>query len=222
MLKDLNKNYNRDTILRCKYKRDILIMQINKQEKSPIKQRILQYIDYKGISKYKFYKESGITRGILDQSTGLSEETLVKFLDYAREISYRWLLFGMGEMLYDQDGDEAKEGREHRIFAHSDEYGIPFYSEADYFTTVRGDYMLPKYANGDIIACKKIPINTFFFTHRMYLLKTEQGEVVTKVRLEENENTVILYSDNKEYGITAMPVNKILELYIIIGVMKIE
>lgn len=197
-------------------------MQINKQEKSPIKQRILQYIDYKGVSKYKFYKESGITRGILDQSTGLSEDTLVKFLDYAREISYKWLLFGTGEMLYDQDGDEVKEEREHRIFSHSDEYGIPFYNEADYFTTVRGDYMLPKYANGDIIACKKIPTNTFFFAHRIYLLKTEQGEIVTKVRVGEKENTVILYSDNKEYEITVVPTDKIQELYIIIGVMKIE
>lgn len=201
-------------------------MQINEQEKSPIKQRILQYVDYKGISKYKFYKESGITRGVLDQSTGISEETLLKFLDYAREISYKWILFGVGEMLYSQGSSEESEcenmGAEHRLFSHLDEYGVPFYKEADFFATVRGDYMYPRYANGDVVACKKLPNDTFFFSHRIYLMRTEQGEIVTKVRVGESSNSLIFYSDNAEYEPTMVPRDKIEAIYIIIGVMKID
>ena len=68
------------------------------QENSPIKQRILQYLDNKGISRYKFYKETGITRGILDQNNGISEENIHKFLAYAQDISIVWLVKGEGGM----------------------------------------------------------------------------------------------------------------------------
>lgn len=74
-------------------------MQENKQEFSPIKKRILQYIDIKDISVYKFYKESAITRGILAQSNGISEENIAKFLAYANDVNPSWLLTGAGEIL---------------------------------------------------------------------------------------------------------------------------
>ena len=69
------------------------------QEKSPIKQRILQFIEYKGITQYEVYKNTGITRGILTQNNGISEENLSRFLEYYHEISTKWLLTGEGSML---------------------------------------------------------------------------------------------------------------------------
>lgn len=74
-------------------------MQENKQEKSQIKQKILLYLQSKNISEYRFYKDSGITRGILQQPNGISEENLSRFLDYAKDINSDWLLTGKGEML---------------------------------------------------------------------------------------------------------------------------
>lgn len=68
------------------------------QENSPIKKRILQVIDLKSITKYEFYKKSGITRGILDQNNGISEENIAKFLEYMPDISTHWLLTGQGSM----------------------------------------------------------------------------------------------------------------------------
>ncbi len=69
------------------------------QEKSLIKQNILKYLDLQGISPYKFYQDSGITRGILAQNNGMSEENTAKFLAYCPEISAEWLLTGNGSML---------------------------------------------------------------------------------------------------------------------------
>ena len=69
------------------------------QEKSLIKQNILQFIEYKGISKYQFYQLTGITRGVLDQNNGMSEENTAKFLAYHPEINTEWLLTGKGDML---------------------------------------------------------------------------------------------------------------------------
>ncbi len=66
---------------------------------SPIKNRILQYIDYIGVSKYKFYQDTGITRGVLDKESGISEDNIAKFIAYATEINIEWLLTGTGEMI---------------------------------------------------------------------------------------------------------------------------
>jgi hypothetical protein len=71
------------------------------REISIIKAKILKYLEFKGISNYKFYKETGITNGILSQANGISEENLLKFLSTYRDISPRWLLTGEGEMLCD-------------------------------------------------------------------------------------------------------------------------
>ena len=78
------------------------------QEKSPIKKNILQYIEYKGISKYKFYQETGITRGgVLDQNNGMSEENTARFIAQYPEVSTDWLLTGKGTMLRGQSAPEV-------------------------------------------------------------------------------------------------------------------
>lgn len=70
---------------------------------SPVKRRILQYLEYKSISRYCFYRDSGITRGVLEQPTGISEENIEKFIRYARDISLDWLLRGRGSMCVGED-----------------------------------------------------------------------------------------------------------------------
>lgn len=69
------------------------------QEKSIIKQNILTYLKFIGVTPYKFYKETGITRGVLTQNNGMSEENTLRFLDYYLEVSPEWLLTGRGSML---------------------------------------------------------------------------------------------------------------------------
>ncbi|MDM1378797.1 S24 family peptidase [Myroides marinus] len=73
-----------------------------------IKERILQFIENKGISKYKFYQETGISNGVLDKKSGLSMETVEKLLLKFPEISERWLLTGEGEMIKSEYKQEQK------------------------------------------------------------------------------------------------------------------
>ena len=74
-------------------------MQGKQQEKSLIKQNILLYLAHKGVSQYEFYKESGTTRGILQQNNGISEDNIARFLAYAPDVNIVWLLTGKGDML---------------------------------------------------------------------------------------------------------------------------
>jgi hypothetical protein len=61
---------------------------------SSIKKRILEVIDNKGITKYRFYKESGMTRGVLDKPGGISEDNIVKFVKYYADVDVNWLITG--------------------------------------------------------------------------------------------------------------------------------
>ena len=74
-------------------------MQEKSKENSIIKQRILQYLDYKDISKYKCYAETGISNNVLSQPNGISEENLLKFIQTYRDINLKWLFFGESSMI---------------------------------------------------------------------------------------------------------------------------
>ena len=91
-------------------------MQEKRQEKSPIKQNILLYLAQKGVSPYEFYKESGVTRGILQQNNGISEDNIARFLAYASDVSVEWLITGRGEMLSTmQEKKQEKSDSEEKL-----------------------------------------------------------------------------------------------------------
>lgn len=82
-----------------KVSRDLSITQEIMREISVIKKKILQYLDYKNISKYQFYQITGISNGILSQNGGISEDSLLRFLNYFPDISLEWLFYSRGKML---------------------------------------------------------------------------------------------------------------------------
>lgn len=70
---------------------------------SIVKRRILEYLEYKGVSKYEFYKASTVSNGVLSQKSGMSEENILKTLSHYRDINPSWLMIGEGEMLHSSE-----------------------------------------------------------------------------------------------------------------------
>lgn len=62
-------------------------------------ERVIQYINYKGISKYKFNKELGFSNKFLDNSSNMGTDKACKILHHYPDINSEWLLTGEGEML---------------------------------------------------------------------------------------------------------------------------
>lgn len=62
-------------------------------------QRLNQFIEIKGISKYKFYKKTGLSNGALDKGDNLGSDKCEKIHYAFPEINLEWLLTGQGEML---------------------------------------------------------------------------------------------------------------------------
>ena len=74
-------------------------MQEKRRNISPVKDRILYYIENLSISKREFYSKTGISRGTLESPTGITEDTLAKFIATYPEVSLEWLIRGEGEIV---------------------------------------------------------------------------------------------------------------------------
>ncbi len=74
-------------------------MQEKGQNISPVKRRILYFIDNLSISKREFYSKTGISRGTLESNTGITEDTMAKFIATYPEVSLDWLILGEGEIV---------------------------------------------------------------------------------------------------------------------------
>ena len=62
-------------------------------------QRVIQFIEYKKISKYKFYRETGLSNGFLDKGENMGSDKCEKIIYTYPEINPEWLLTGQGPML---------------------------------------------------------------------------------------------------------------------------
>ena len=69
------------------------------------KERILEYTDFKGISKSEFYKKNELKRGLLDSdklNQSISDIFLAKIIANNPDINPIWLLTGKGNMLLEE------------------------------------------------------------------------------------------------------------------------
>lgn len=231
------------------------------QEKSLIKKNILQYLEIKNITKYEFYQKTGITRGILNQNNGMSEENTAKFLAYFKEINPEWLITGNGPMLKNTSTESIesiksinKDNQENIIPAKptspSDPKGIPLiptyamagfftgdiqvleyecerfiiptFKGADFLIPVKGASMEPKYSSGDLVACKKMAIDTFFQWNKVYVLDTEQGPLIKRINEGAKKDTLLICSENPQYPPFELKRSLINNIALVVGVIRLE
>ncbi|MHC1780031.1 MAG: hypothetical protein AB9922_07315 [Bacteroidales bacterium] len=66
------------------------------------KERIVQYLDFKGIKLSKFYAETGLKRGLLDSDKlkqSITDVFVATIIEIYEDINLEWLITGKGEML---------------------------------------------------------------------------------------------------------------------------
>ena len=225
-------------------------MQENKQEKSPIKQNILRYLAQKGVSAYEFYKESGVTRGILQQNNGISEDNIARFLAYAPDVNIEWLITGEGPMLSHPTppttptkptshpstsgiplipldavaGFPAESGGGVRL-EDCERYVIPEFENkgANFLIRVSGDSMVPLYYSGDLLACRKITDIRFFQWGTIYVLETSQGVIVKRVQESlDHADSILCVSENSSvHHPFLLPRDDIRSLSTIVGLVRL-
>ena len=211
------------------------------------KDRILQFIEYKGISKNKFYNETGISNGILDKKSGLSMDTIEKFYSTYPEINPEWLLTGKSEMLKsgNTNTETSKEesvkgiplvnataigGYGNNVFSFEerdvkDYYVIPKFKhkQVDFMIEVEGSSMYPKYNSGDVVACRIIKERNFIQWNKTHVIATrEQGIIIKRIKPSDAPNSLLMVSDNESYDPFNVPEEEIEGLAIVVGVIRLE
>lgn len=76
------------------------------------KQKILEYLNCKGISKNKFYINTGLSVGFLDSGKSLGVDKLREILDIYHDLNPAWFLPGDGPMLI-SDNELGEEGEKY-------------------------------------------------------------------------------------------------------------
>lgn len=70
---------------------------------SILKERIRLFAECQGISMREIYDKTGISDGTFSNSSGLNEDSLLKFFSYFNNLNANWLLTGNGSMNKDKE-----------------------------------------------------------------------------------------------------------------------
>lgn len=168
-------------------------------------ERVREYLDYKGITKYKFCNDLGFSNKFLDNSSNMGTDKACKILHHYPDLNSEWLLTGNGLMIKEENTDvvimnndrktadslhvsqeiplydlEAVAGLR-ELFSSGepqrilDTIKIPNLPKCDGAISVTGDSMYPLLKSGDIILYKETEFENIFFGE-MYLLSVKLNE----------------------------------------------
>ena len=113
---------------------------------------------------------------------------------------------------------------ESQVMEHECErYVVPMFRGAEFLIPVKGSSMMPKYNSGDVVACKKLPLNDIFFQwNKVYVLDTAQGALVKRIRQGRDDDHVLIVSDNEQYSAFELHKEQIYCVALVIGVIRLE
>ena len=208
------------------------------------KSNLLKYIEIKGIKKPDFYKKTGLSNGFLDKNENISSQNIEIIISNYPDISIDWFVTGKGEMLKSNDKPVAKQTDnpnegiplipveamagaltcDNTILEYEcDRYVVPMFKGADFLIPVKGSSMYPKYSSGDIVACQRVDMNNLFFQwNKVYVIDTDQGALIKRIKPGHDENHVLIVSDNEKYDPFELPYSAIHAVALVIGVIRLE
>ena len=164
------------------------------------------------------------------------------------DININWLLTGEGSMLRTEPEKEnipvahpsdsptegiplipisamagAFTGEQTVLEYECERFVVPTFKGAEFLISVKGSSMYPKYNSGDIVACKRLPMDDIFFQwNKVYVLDTDQGPLIKRVKPGSDKEHVLIVSDNERYEPFELPLDRIYHVALVIGVIRLE
>ena len=207
-----------------------------------LKSRLIEFIDYKGLSVQSFELQCGLSNGAVSKmGNNTRRSTIDKISKSYPELNTNWLLTGEGGMLLDSiDSVPQKSFTNGVPYYNVDfiggfdivlndqtakpEYLIDFkkYNEATCWCNVTGHSMEPEITHGDIIALKKIEDKSFLPLGEVYAIVTTNGmRTIKRLGPSSDPKCYTLVPTNKspEYGIQELP-KDIEHIFQVLGCMK--
>lgn len=174
---------------------------------------------------------------------------LAAILCHTYNINSNWLLTGEGNMLRTESEKEenipvahpsdspmegiplipisamagAFTGEQTVLEYECERFVVPTFKGAEFLISVKGSSMYPKYNSGDIVACKRLPMDDIFFQwNKVYVLDTDQGPLIKRVKPGSDKEHVLIVSDNERYEPFELPLERIYHVALVIGVIRLE
>ncbi len=218
---------------------------------SLIKERILQFIQLEGFSKSEFYRRTGITRGVLDKDSGLTEANIAKFVAAFSDVSLEWLINGYGgirsaEKLKSQIVSESSENYGlaqnfipmyslngfkafslgEGVIAPEDiigKYILPELTHADCILRVQGNDMSPLFQGGDLLAVKIISKEGFIQWGRPHVLLTGSNDlIIRRLQPSSNEGDLCLSTGNAKFPDFEISIQDIDAIGLVLGAIHLQ
>lgn len=191
----------------------------------------------------------GMIRRAINNKTDIQSKWLSKIADNYPQLNLNWLITGKGSMIIstqNKDSNElpiahhtdSKEGiplipinamagaftEDQQIMEYECErFIIPSFKGADFLIGVKGSSMYPRYNSGDIVACKRLNLQDIFFQwNKVYVLDTDQGPLIKRIKPGTDKDHVTIVSDNKEYEPFELAIDHIYHVALVIGVIRVE
>lgn len=213
-----------------------------------VKERLTDYLEQKGIGRNRFEASAGISSGYITKlKYAPKPEQLVKILQAAPDLNPDWLLTGKGSM-FKSSTEEKKDtatmqentmelplipidamagaltGASQSFTEYDCErFIVPAFRGADFLIRIQGDSMMPRYLSGDIVACKRVPLDRLWFQWgKTYLIDTMQGALIKRIEPSDQEGCISIHSNNTIYKPFDLPICEINGVALVVGVIRVE
>ena len=210
--------------------------------------RFDKFMKVKGLNDNQVTIQCGLSQGLLSQArrgkSDLGSGSIEKILSIYQDLNRVWLLTGEGEMLNqplnEKEATEKEKpnglplipieamagvlsGMDTSVMEYDCErYHVPLFSGADFLIRIQGDSMMPKYVPGNIVACKRVPLDKLWFQWgKVYVIDTRQGALIKRIE-PSSEGFISLCSDNPSYKPFDLPVDEINGVALVIGQIGLE
>ncbi|MBO4944809.1 MAG: helix-turn-helix transcriptional regulator [Muribaculaceae bacterium] len=215
-------------------------------KKSPEKERILTLISKLGISKANFFRRTGLSDSNFKGRNLYSKpgsNVMVKITTTFPNVSGEWLLTGEGPMFKRESDDMSYENQP---FSPDSIPLIPAKAMAGFFTgevvideseceriripgikadfaiPVSGDSMTPLYQSGDMVICQFVNLSDMFFQWgKVYVINTNQGVLIKKVRPGKPGCSIKLISENPDYDPIDLPLTDVYQIALVKGLVRL-
>lgn len=102
-------------------------------------------------------------------------------------------------------------------------YVVPAFKGADFLMQIKGTSMQPTYISGDIVACQKVPMTSIFFQwNKPYVIDTQQGPLVKRIKPGSDKQHITLVSDNTDYDPFELPLEEVNAVALVVGLIRLE
>ena len=208
--------------------------------------RINEIASYEGVKLTSIEAAIGASRGVLSKAikngTDISSKWVGLICENFPKYSPRWIMTGEGPMLSGNTTNISHTTSEAlpdsiplipanamagfftgEVFINEsdcDRINIPGI-KADFAIPVCGDSMTPLYHSGDIAICQFVDISDMFFQWgKVYVINTNQGVLLKKVRPGKSQNSLKLISENSDYDPIDLPLSNIYQIALVKGIVR--